>query len=148
MKERERETKKICVVFDTNVLVSALLTTNSLSPTAQIVSSLFKGILIPLYNDKVIEEYHDVLHRKHFNFDSKTVEELINTVKEVGLNIKSTVKSDEIFPDKDDIVFYEVRMSVDDSYLVTGNLKHFPRKPFVVTPTQMVEILKEMNLIS
>lgn len=34
-------------------------------------------------------------------------------------------------------------MSVEDAYLVTGNIKHFPKKPFVVTPSQMVEILKE-----
>ena len=48
---------------------------------------------------------------------------------------------DEIFPDSKDIVFYEVAMSKDDTYLVTGNTKHFPKKPFVVTPAEMVEIL-------
>lgn len=118
-----------------------------MSPTAQIISFLYKGILRPLYNDKIIEEYQDVLNRKHFNFNPETVKELINTVQALGLNIKETVKTDEIFTDPDDIVFYEVRKSVDDSYLVTGNQKHFPAKPFVVTPTQMVEILKERNLI-
>ena len=35
-------------------------------------------------------------------------------------------------------------MSVDDFYLVTGNQKPFPVKPFIVTPAQMVEILKEI----
>lgn len=35
-------------------------------------------------------------------------------------------------------VFYEVALSVDDSYLVTGNTKHFPKKPFVVTPAEML----------
>lgn len=147
MKEEIKQTKKICVVLDTNVLVAALITSNLQSPTAQIISFLYKGILKPLYNDKIIEEYQDVLNRKHFNFDKNIVEELINTIKDLGLNIKDTVKNNEIFQDPDDVVFYEVRMSVDDSYLVTGNLKHFPKKPFVVTPFEMVEILKEKKLI-
>ena len=28
-------------------------------------------------------------------------------------------------------------------FLVTGNGKHFPEKPFVVTPSELVEILKQ-----
>ena len=30
-----------------------------------------------------------------------------------------------------------------DAYLVTGNIKHFPVKPYVVTPKEMLEILNE-----
>jgi len=32
-------------------------------------------------------------------------------------------------------------MAVDDSYLVTGNIKHFPKISKVVTPAEMVAIL-------
>ena len=45
-----------------------------------------------------------------------------------------------VFTDAKDIVFYEVKLSKRDSYLVTGNKKHFPQKPFVITPKEMVEI--------
>lgn len=31
------------------------------------------------------------------------------------------------------------------SYLVTGNTKHFPKKPFVVTPAEMLQIIQEMK---
>ena len=41
--------------------------------------------------------------------------------------------SDEVIDPKD-VVFYEVAMSKDDSYLVTGNTKHFPAVRRVVTP--------------
>ena len=44
-------------------------------------------------------------------------------------------------PDEDDRVFYEVSLSEDDSFLVTGNLKHFPKTPKVITAAQMMEIL-------
>ena len=55
--------------------------------------------------------------------------------------------TDEEFPDPKDTVFYEVKMSKEDAYLVTGNIKHFPNKPFVVTPKEMIDILsaKEKN---
>lgn len=35
-------------------------------------------------------------------------------------------------------IFYEVVMEerkAKDAYLVTGNIKHFPEKPYVVTPS-------------
>jgi len=44
-------------------------------------------------------------------------------------------------------VFYEVAISKDDNCLVTGNKKHFPNNPIVVTPAEMVEILKREGLL-
>ena len=41
-----------------------------------------------------------------------------------------------------DAVFYEVALSKDDAYLITGNTKHFPHTPIVVTPAEMLEILE------
>lgn len=58
-----------------------------------------------------------------------------------GINVNRTKVEDEIFPDPKDIVFYEVAMSKEDAFLVTGNIRHFPSKPFVVTPAQMMEII-------
>ena len=29
----------------------------------------------------------------------------------------------------------------DDSYLITGNIKHFPKRTYIVTPRQMLDIL-------
>ena len=40
-------------------------------------------------------------------------------------------------PDEDDRVFYEVCLSEEDSFLVTGNLKHFPKEPQVITAAEM-----------
>lgn len=30
----------------------------------------------------------------------------------------------------------------EDALLVTGNIRHFPQKPFIITPAQCVEILQ------
>ena len=40
--------------------------------------------------------------------------------------------------------FYEVVMEErkeENAYLVTGNIKHFPTKPFIVTPRQLLDII-------
>lgn len=49
----------------------------------------------------------------------------------------------EILTDMDDLIFYEVTMQKrnDGAYLVTGNQKHYPIRDFIVTPSEMVEIL-------
>ena len=44
-------------------------------------------------------------------------------------------------PDEDGRVFYEVCLSKEDSFLGTGNLKHFPKEPQVITAAEMMEIL-------
>ena len=47
-------------------------------------------------------------------------------------------------PDPKDRVFYEVVMEgrkTEEAYLVTGNIRHFPEKPYVVTPRQMLDII-------
>lgn len=50
-------------------------------------------------------------------------------------------KTVEVFQDPKDIVFYEVAISKEGSYLVTGNTKHFPKNPIVVTPAELLEII-------
>ena len=47
--------------------------------------------------------------------------------------------------DKDDKVFYEVALSKEDGYVVTGNTKHFPKSPIVVTPAEMMQIVQGTN---
>jgi hypothetical protein len=44
-----------------------------------------------------------------------------------------------------DLPFYEVvtEKRVDDAYLVTGNQKHFPAEPFIVTAREFLEILEQ-----
>ncbi len=54
----------------------------------------------------------------------------------------SRMAYDGHLPDEDDRVFYEVALSEADAYLVTGNLKHFPCVPKVITAAQMMEILE------
>ena len=139
---------KIFAVIDTNVLVSAYYTLQRLSNPTIILNNIFNKNITPIYNHEIIEEYKEVLSRSKFNFPHQLIEELIDVVLTVGTKINKKEISAENFPDPKDIVFYEVKMSKEDSYLVTGNIKHFPQDPMIVTPAEMVEILKEKGLLS
>ena len=138
---------KIYAVVDTNVIVSAMLSSNKTSNPNIVVRALNTGLITPLYNDIIINEYKEVLSRPQFKLNQYQIEFFIETLKKFGIKTEAVRVNCELFPDRDDVVFYAVRMAVDDSYLVTGNIKHFPKKPFVVTPAEMVLILKEKNLI-
>lgn len=95
---------------------------------------------VPLYNDDIIEEYEDVLHRKKFKLTEEQIRLVIDFVIQNGVD-STRFHYEGDMPDEDDRVFYEVALSEEDSFLVTGNLKHFPKTPKVVTAAQMMEIL-------
>lgn len=130
-------------VIDTNVLVSALLKVTSIP--GQIAAQALLGELTPLLNDEIVAEYREVLHRPKFKFKPELIDVLIDGIIERGLFLNADPIED-IVPDPKDIVFYAVVMEKrkeDDAYLVTGNIKHFPSKPFVVTPKEMMDILQK-----
>ena len=131
---------KIFAVIDTNVIVSALISRHTDSATVIVLNSVFSEHIIPVYNEDILNEYATVLRRKKFNFSEDFINETITTIKDKGIH-SERVNSGETLPDAKDLVFYEVALSKEDSFLVTGNLKHFPKKPFVVSPAEMMEII-------
>ena len=101
------------VVIDTNVLISALLSKHNDAATVRVLNAVFDGKIIPVFNEEILSVF-----TKQFI-------------------------TGEILPDPKDLVFYEVVMAKRDenAYLVTGNGKHFPKKPFVVTPNELLSII-------
>lgn len=97
--------------------------------------------LTPIYNDQILNEYTEVLHRKKFGIPEHLIKWVIDKIITNGVRGERVI-SDEFFPDPKDVVFYEVALSKEDAYLVTGNTKHFPKKPIVVTPAEILEILR------
>ena len=69
--------------------------------------------------------------------------EIIDLIKNNGI-YTPPIETDEKSSDPDDIIFWQVAMAMrqNNAYLVTGNIKHYPKKDFVVTPSQMIEILE------
>ena len=127
----------IFAVIDTNVLVSALITHNSEAATAKVVQLLLNKDFVPMYDEDIIAEYENVLHRPKFPILPEVADTLISYIVENGIEASRVVFS-ESMPDEDDRVFYEVTLSKDDSFLVTGNLKHYPASPRVITPADFI----------
>lgn len=131
--------KRYYAVIDTNVIVSALLSRNQQSPTVALLDLVVGKTIVPVYNEEILDEYSDVLSRAKFHFDKERIAVALNAIR-AGLCVDRTPVAWE-FPDADDAVFYEVAMSVDDAYLVTGNTRHFPPVSKVVTPAEMLKII-------
>ena len=128
------------VVFDTNVIVSAMVSHNPNAATVKVVEAISLGKIVPLYNEEILAEYDDVLHRAKFNLLDRDVSSMIGTIIKLGMLMDRT-ESKETLVDLSDLVFYEVALSKEGAFVVTGNLKHFPRSPIVVTPSEMLMMI-------
>ncbi len=132
---------RVYAVIDTNVIVSAMLKRDSIP--GNILELALEGIITPVFSAEILKEYQTVLLREKFHFSETIVGDLIDTLKDKGESVEAG-HLDLEFADPKDIVFYEVVMekrNAEDAYLVTGNIKHFPKERFVVTPREMFEIL-------
>jgi len=134
---------KYYAVIDTNVLVSAMIKWNSVP--GNVVEFVFSGTIIPLLNKQIVREYRDVLGRPKFHLTDEIINSVLDELERIGIYVDAG-ELDIAFPDPKDRVFYEVVMEerkTEDAYLVTGNIKHFPIKTYVVTPRQMIDIIIE-----
>ena len=134
---------KFYAVIDTNVLVSAAMKPESVP--GQVLELVLDGVIVPVLNKTIIDEYRDVLLRPKFDFPEQIIKDILNEIYGHGVHVDAE-HIDIDLPDPKDLVFYEVVMEErkeEDAYLVTGNIKHFPEKPFIVTPRQMIDIILE-----
>jgi putative PIN family toxin of toxin-antitoxin system len=136
----------IKAVIDTNVIVSAYITKNLEAATSKLWEAVLQCKLTPIYNEEILSEYSEVLRRKKFGIPEHLIKWALDKIVTNGVR-GERVLSDEFFPDPKDVVFYEVALSKEDAYLVTGNTKHFPKKPIVVTPAEMLEILQREGIL-
>ena len=130
-------------VIDTNVIVSSMLKTDSIP--GSIINYIKSDTIIPLLNEEITKEYISVLTRNKFDFEEKKIIETISIIKEKGIFLERE-QTLEDFIDQDDIVFFEIVMSARntmDAYLITGNMKHYPIRNYIVTPREMIEIIEK-----
>jgi len=122
------------VVLDTNVLVSALLTSGS-KPDA-IVGLILNRKVKLCYDSRIMVEYEDVLLRDKFPFKSQDIEILLHELIQMGIAVNSE-PCPQTFTDEDDRMFYEVAKQCD-AILITGNRRHFPEDPGIMTPAEFL----------
>lgn len=133
-------------VIDTNVLVSSLITSNPESPTIGIITAIHKRAITPIYSDYLFSEYKEILNRSKFSIPENLKDDILSLFVGFGIRFEPTTTKVDM-PDPDDAPIFLITMETRelDSYLVTGNIKHYPPMDYIVTPKRMMEILKETS---
>lgn len=128
------------VVIDTNVLVSAMLNHNSIP--GKILKHAILGTFTSVLTKEILDEYIEVLSRPKFGFPSHLISSVVAGLVNKG-RFLNPASVDLDMPDPKDVVFYQLTiesLKICETYLVTGNSKHFPTEDCVVTPRQLIEI--------
>lgn len=132
------------IVLDTNVVVSGLL--SATTPPGRVVESAFSGDLVLLYDERMLEEYTDVLARPRFRFDPRDIGWFLTVVR-LGESVVAPPLPLTV-PDPDDLKFVEVAVAAGADAIVTGNARHFKLAEGrlavpAVTPRRLIEMLRK-----
>lgn len=126
------------VVLDTNILVSSLWTKEG--APAKIIKMILDRQLIPCHDFRIISEYRQVLRRPKFDFIPSDADDLIDFIRNSGVSVVAAPDGAR-FADESDRKFYEVAKSLN-AILITGNIKHYPTEPFIMTPADFIRFLE------
>jgi putative PIN family toxin of toxin-antitoxin system len=128
------------VVIDANVLVSAVIKPAGLQRTVLLLAVTKPSRLY--VSPSILEEYREVLGRPELQIRKGLRQQLLQLIKNRSYTVVPA-KGVEVASDPDDNVFLECADAAGADYLVTGNLKHFPRfwkKTKIVTPREFVSL--------
>jgi putative PIN family toxin of toxin-antitoxin system len=129
----------IRVVIDTNVLVSALLTSGGL-PEA-VIDLAISGEVQWFASEPVLAEYEEVLKRPRLAIDSGKAADAMARIRAI-VSVVSPAERVAAASDPDDNQFLECAEVARAHYLVTGNIRHFPevwKQTRVVTPREFMD---------
>ena len=129
-------------VYDTNVIVSALLKPGSIP--ASLVALAMEGSVRLFLTPEILEEYREVLKRPRFGFDPGAVEAFLHDIEKAAVLVYPAKRARSAL-DEPDNRFLECAEEAKAHYLVTGNKKHFPFSEFkgtqIVSPAEFAALI-------
>ena len=75
------------IVLDTNVLISSLINPNGIP--AKILNLILSQKIILLYDNRILNEYYNVLRRDKFQFSDELILPLMDFIKHEGIYINA-----------------------------------------------------------
>ena len=130
------------VVLDTNVVVSGLLTHYGVC--AEIIDRMREGRFMLCVDGRILAEYADVLGRAELSLPIDAVRDFLEFVRTRAERVDAAVSAAAL-PDEADRPFLETALAAK-AVLVTGNLRHFPKKACkgvrTLSPRQFIEELR------
>jgi uncharacterized protein len=130
------------VVFDTNILYSAIL--KPASVPAKAFDLVAVGLIIPCVSDEVLAEYREVLYRSGLDLQENRRRELLGHLSALSLHVTPAEKL-AVCVHEPDNRFLECAFEAVADYVVTGNARHFPRQyrnVAVITPRALLGLLE------
>ena len=123
------------VVLDTNVLVSALWT--PMGNASTIVNLILADRIIPCFDAFILNEYRAVLSRPRLAFPAGQVDELLAEITDRGISVIPISSAFAMIDEADRKFFDTAKLCA--AYLITGNARHYPKDPLVVSPARFLE---------
>jgi predicted nucleic acid-binding protein len=133
-------------VLDANVLVSGL--TSPFGAPARVLDQIVLGMIQVAFDDRIMDEYREMLSRPVFGFSPASVRALLDHIELNGIHVVPGPLPSDLVPDLGDLPNAEVAVDAHVEYLVTDNLKHFEfledRNIPALTPSEFMEGLGRM----
>ena len=129
------------LVLDTNVVVSAALKPDGLQ-RAILVLALTRPARL-FYSPAILTEYKSVLARRELRIRKGLRQQLLQLIVKRSHSVLPR-RALQVASDPDDNIFLECADAARADYLVTGNLRHFPRywkTTKVVSARELIDIL-------
>ncbi len=129
------------LVVDTNIVISAALKPEGLQRTVLLLaitkpSRLYVSALI-------LEEYRTVLSRPEFQIRKGLRQQLLQLLKKNARFVRP-VRHLQVTTDPDDNMFVECADVAGVDYLITGNIRHFPRywkRTKIITSREFLSVI-------
>ena len=112
------------LVVDTNILVSAALKPDGLQRTVLLLAIVKPALLY--VSNAILIEYRDVLSRPEFQIRKGLRQQLLDMIGKRA-HLVNPVRAIQVANDPQDDKFIECADAARADYLVTGNVRHFPK---------------------
>jgi len=123
--------------MDTNVIVSSFI--NPDGKPSQIIKTILNRKAELCYNSVILSEYEGVMSRRKFSaiINSRHIRQFINLIRTIGISFNPSSSKIKM-SDESDRIFYDTARE-SGSILITGNLRHYPKEPFIMLPADFLE---------
>jgi putative PIN family toxin of toxin-antitoxin system len=131
------------VVLDTNVVVSALLVPAGIE--ASVLLLALRGEVELYVSATILHEYEEVLRRPRLKLQPRHIAIALADIRKVA-HVVAPAATTTISTHESDNRFLECAEAADADYIVTGNIRHFPKihkKTRIVTGRQFLGLLSD-----
>ena len=134
------------VVFDTNIVVSAVLYEKSLP--ALLVSLGLEDKVRFFVSPALLNEYEAVLKRPRFKLGQRQITQLMGKINRKASIVIPTKRLKVLKTDEPDNRILECAIKAKADFIITGNKRHFPFEEFkgskIVTPREFINSISEL----